>query len=118
LEVDEDEAFKFCFKGLDPKELDNVQTIEWRRSVHSKIWAKNAFDSWKVYKLFDTSKLIINLHEFDPKLLVNYLFQFLLQVAKKNEELYLFSKQDSHVFNVCVHFVVLIFLYRRLNIFL
>jgi hypothetical protein len=60
--------------------------------VHSKIWPRDAFDSWKVYKLFNTSKLIIDLHEFDPKLLVNYLFQFLLQVAKKNKKLYLFTK--------------------------
>ncbi len=60
--------------------------------MHSKIWATYAFDSWKVYKLFNTSKLIISLHEFDSKLLVNYLSQFLLQVAKKNEELYFFTK--------------------------
>jgi hypothetical protein len=26
LEVDEDEVLKFCFKDLDPRELDNEQT--------------------------------------------------------------------------------------------
>jgi hypothetical protein len=26
LEFDEDEAFKLCFKDLDPRELDNVKT--------------------------------------------------------------------------------------------
>jgi hypothetical protein len=39
-----------------------------------------------------TSLLIIELHDFEPKLLVNYLQKYLQQVVKKNDELYPFTR--------------------------
>jgi len=57
-------------------------------NINFKIWATNAFNAWRKYKKLDTSSLIIVLHAYKPKLFVNYLLEFLLQVTKKNGEFY------------------------------
>jgi hypothetical protein len=57
-------------------------------NIYSEIWATNAFDGRQQYKKLDNSKLIAKLHVLKPKLLVEYLLEFLLQVVKKNNKLY------------------------------
>jgi hypothetical protein len=46
------------------KEIEIVKAWSSRKNVHFEFWAKNAFDVWKWYKKFDTSKIIGELHKF------------------------------------------------------
>jgi hypothetical protein len=88
VDGDNNEEINHRFKDLDAQELENVKAGGCCCNIHFEIWATNPFDAWWKYKKLDTSLLIIELHASEPKLLVNYLLDFLLQVTKKNGELY------------------------------
>jgi hypothetical protein len=55
------------------------------------------------YKKLDTSLSIVKLHAFKPKLLVNYLSKFLLQVVKRNGDFYPPTKFSSYsyIYFIC-----------------
>jgi hypothetical protein len=73
---------------LDEKEVDNVNKGGRKINKHVKLWAKNAFDEWKVFRGFDTTSSIANLskNESSIKNLVD------MQVAKKDGNIYLPTK--------------------------
>ncbi len=73
------------FLDLDEKEVDNVNKGGWRVNKHIALWTKNAFDEWRVFCSFDTTRsLIINLLEDESfaNNIVDMLSSFALQVAK------------------------------------
>jgi len=63
----------------------------------------NAFDQWKLFCAFDTSIIIVDLSKDEGliKDLVDMLFSFVLQVAKKNGSLYPRTKYTSLPFLEC-----------------
>jgi len=73
------------------------------RNIHSKIWVANAFNAWQKSKKLDTSLLIVDLHASNPKLLVSYLSNFLLEVAKNNGELYPPTRLSSCSYFYLIH---------------
>ncbi len=60
----------------------------------------------KNYKKLDNSLSIVELHASKPKLLVNYLSKFLLQVVKKDREFYPPTKFSSYSY---IYFILLVF---------
>ncbi len=60
----------------------------------------------KNYKKLDNSLSIMELHASKPKLLVNYLSKFLLQVVKKDREFYPPTKFSSYSY---IYFILLVF---------
>jgi hypothetical protein len=64
---------------------------------------KNAFDEWRLFCGFDTSKFIIDLFEDEGSIkdLVDMLFSFFLQVAKKDGSLYPPTRYISLSFLEC-----------------
>ncbi len=59
------------FQDLDLKKIKIVKAKGLKRNVHSKFWVKDAFNAWKRYKIFDTLKIIGELHKFEPKYFVD-----------------------------------------------
>jgi hypothetical protein len=57
---------------------------------HVELWTKNAFDEWRVFHGFNTSKSIVGLSKDESlmKNLVNMLSYFVLQVREKNNNLW------------------------------
>jgi hypothetical protein len=102
VDGDNNEKINHHFKDLDAWELENVKASGCHHNIHFKIWVASAFDAWRKYKKLDTSLLIIELHAFEPKLFVNYLLEFLLQVIEKNGELY---PPTRFSFYFCVCFI-------------
>ncbi len=85
-----DPILKNWFLDLDEKEVDNVNKGGRRINKHVELWAKNAFDEWKVFRGFDTTSSIVDLskNESSIKNLVDMLSSFILQVAKKDGNMY------------------------------
>ncbi len=88
---------KSRFLVIDDKELENVNKGGWRVSKHVELWAKNAFDKWRIFCAFDTNKLIANLLEGKSSIknFADILFYFVLQVAKQDDSLYPLTKYIS-----------------------
>jgi len=70
---------------------------------HIELWVKNAFDEWRLFCGFDTSKIIVDLSENEGliKDLVDMLFSFVLQVVKKDGSLYPPTRYISLPFLEC-----------------
>lgn len=83
LGIDSSNEENHRFLAIDPKEVQNVENDGRRRSKHLETWTRKAFDAWRCYKKYDTSRSIEDLSEIDVKNLVNLLHDFMLQVAKK-----------------------------------
>jgi hypothetical protein len=68
---------------LDEKEVDNVNKGGRRINKHVELWAKNAFDEWKVLRSFDTRRSIVDLSkkESSIKNMVDMLSSFILQIV-------------------------------------
>jgi hypothetical protein len=81
-----DPILKSWFLNLDKKEVDNVNKGDQRLNKHVKLWAKNAFNEWKVFHSFDTRRSIANLleNESSIKNLVDVLSSLILQVVNKD----------------------------------
>jgi hypothetical protein len=61
---------KSQFLDLDEKEVDNVKG-GWRVNKHIELWTKNAFDEWRVFCGFDTTRsLIIDLQKMNLLLII------------------------------------------------
>jgi len=75
---------------LDEKEVDNVIKVVKKVNKHTKLRAKNAFDEWRIFCGFDTIRLIVDLLEDESfvKNLMDMLSSFVLQVAKKDGNMY------------------------------
>ncbi len=75
---------------IDEKKLENVNKGSWKVKKHVEFWVKNDFNEWKIFHGFDTTKFIANIlkNDFFVKDLVDMLSAFVLQVAKKNVNLY------------------------------
>lgn len=82
------------FLDIGEKEVDNVNKGGQRINKHAELWAKNAFDKWKVFRGFDTTSSIVDLSkdESSIKNLVDMLSSSILQVAKKDGSIYLPTK--------------------------
>ena len=77
------------FRELDEKELKNTSMGGERRSLHSEIWARNAFDEWRRFRGISTEKTIGELsEEKDIRGFVELLHDFALQVTKQDGSLY------------------------------
>jgi hypothetical protein len=89
-----DPILKSQFLDIDEKEVHNVNKGGRRINKHGELWAKNAFDEWKVFHDFDTTSLIANLSkdESSIKNLVDMLSCFILQVAKNDGNMYPLTK--------------------------
>ncbi len=72
--------------------MEDVNQKHWKVSKHCELWAKNTFDEWWVFQSFNTQKSIIDLFENEESIkdLVDVLFSFVLQVAKKDSNQYCF----------------------------
>jgi hypothetical protein len=70
---------------------------------HTKLWVKNAFDEWRLFCGFDTLKFIVDVFKDEGliKDLVD-IFYFLLQVAKKDDNLYPPTRYTSLPFFKCL----------------
>jgi hypothetical protein len=77
VDGDNDKTINHHFKDLDPQELENLKASGCWHNIHYKIWVANAFNAWQKSKKLDTSLSIVDLHAFEPKLLVSYLSIFL-----------------------------------------
>ncbi len=65
-----DFVLKSRFLDLDEKEVDNVKG-GWRVNKHIELWTKNAFDEWRVFCGFDTTRsLIIDLQKMNLLLII------------------------------------------------
>lgn len=81
---------KSRFFEINDKEMGNVNKGGRRMVKHAKLWAKNAFDEWRLFCGFDTIKFITNLFENKGliKGLVDVLSSFILAITKKYGCLY------------------------------
>jgi hypothetical protein len=61
---------------------------------HIELWVKNAFDEWYVFHGFDIQKFIRDLFKTirNVRDLVNMIFSFVLQVTKKDGNMYLITR--------------------------
>jgi hypothetical protein len=66
---------KSHFLDIDKKEFENVNKGGRKVNKHVGLWTKNAFDEWKVFCGFDTSKFMLS--------------SLILQVAKEDNNLFL-----------------------------
>jgi hypothetical protein len=82
-DVDEKDFVNSHFWDLDLKEIEIVKAWSLRKNVHFEFWVKNAFDVWRWYKKFHTSKIICELHKFNHEFFVDCLTEFMLQVSMK-----------------------------------
>ncbi len=85
INVDED-VLNVHFWNFKPNEVENIKIASWRQSCHSDIWDVNVFNSWG--KKISIWLSIDDWSEIDPKYLVDVFFEFMLQVTKKNGDLY------------------------------
>jgi len=71
--------------------MKNVNKGGRRVSKHVELSAKNVFDEWKLFDGFNTTKFIVDLSKDESSIkdLVDMLSSFILQVAKKDDNLYL-----------------------------
>jgi len=77
------------FRNVDEAELQNVMKGGRRRSSQSENWARKAFDEFRKFKEYSIESSIEDLSEAaDVVPLVDMLQLFMLQVAKRNGELY------------------------------
>jgi hypothetical protein len=85
-----DPILKSHFLDIDEKGFENVNKGGRKVNKHVELWRKNTFDDWKVFYGFDTSKSIVDLleNESSMKDLVDMLSFLILQVAKKDSNLY------------------------------
>jgi hypothetical protein len=62
----------------------------FRASKYAKVWVPNVFEKWCKFKAFDIERSIANLFEDEGfvMVLINMLYLFILQVAKKDKSLY------------------------------
>jgi len=77
------------FRQIDPKEREHMKTGGERKSIHTEIWALNAFDEWRAFKGFGIEKSVADLYE-EPNIepLVRMLEDFFLELTKKDGTLY------------------------------
>lgn len=60
-----------------------------RKSLHSEIWATNAFNEWRRFRGYSTEKSIGELsEEEDIRGFVEILKEFVLQITKQDGSLY------------------------------
>ncbi len=78
-----DPILKNRFLDLDEKEVDNVNKGGWRINKHVELWAKNAFDEWKVFHNFDTRRSITDFSKTESSIknMVDMLSSFILQIV-------------------------------------
>jgi hypothetical protein len=70
-------------------ELENVRRGGARKSEATEKWATRSFDDWQVFRGLSTEKNIGELsEELDLRPFVNLLTKFMLEVKKKDGELY------------------------------
>jgi hypothetical protein len=43
--------------------MEIVNKWGWRMNNHIKLWAKNAFNKWRLFRGFDTMKFIVDLFQ-------------------------------------------------------
>jgi hypothetical protein len=65
-----------------------------KSNKHDEIWAKNAFGEWQQFHGYETNMSIANLLEKEESVkgLVDMICLFVLQVAKKDDNMYLMTK--------------------------
>jgi hypothetical protein len=56
-----DLLMKNHFLDLDEREVENINKGCWRINKHSELWARNAFDEWRVFSGLDITISITNL---------------------------------------------------------
>jgi hypothetical protein len=71
-------------------ESKNLNKGGHKMNMHAKAWVKNAFNQWWKLWGYETKKLIANLSEDENFVmtLVDMLSNFVLQVAKKDGNMY------------------------------
>jgi len=81
---------KICFLDINDKQMENVNKGGQKVSKHAKLWAKNAFNEWKVFCGYDTNKSIIDIFENKDyvKTFINMLSFFCLASSQKNGSLH------------------------------
>jgi hypothetical protein len=86
-----DFPLKSHFLDLDEREVEHVNKRGQRIKKNVELWARNAFDDYKVFHGFDTMKSITYLSkdEFSIKYLVDMISSFVLQVVKKDGNMYI-----------------------------
>jgi hypothetical protein len=79
---------------VDENELDNVNRGGCRAVKHSEVWAKNAFDEWQKFQGHNIERSIADLSKNEDIImeLVDMFSLFILQVAKKDNNMYLLTK--------------------------
>jgi hypothetical protein len=78
-----------CFENATVEEMEAVRKGGVRRSEASEKWAARAFDDWREFRGFSIEKSIGDLfEEADLKPFVDMLVRFVLEVKKKDGQLY------------------------------
>jgi hypothetical protein len=52
---------KFWFIDIGDKKMENVNKGGQKLSKYTKLWAKNAFDEWKLFHGFNTMRSIVDI---------------------------------------------------------